>query len=48
MVVKPDCQAIVYLLPGSQGKVFTSRLAYLRKLVIIDWSSGISQPFCRR
>ena len=47
-MVKPDCQAIVYLLPRSHGKVVTSGLAYLWKLVIIDWSSGISQPFCSR
>src|SRR5919204_6124476 len=42
--VNPDCQAIVYLLPGSQEGLVTRSLAYLSKLGMFRWSSGIAQP----
>src|ERR1043166_2442041 len=44
IAVQPDCHAIVYLLPRSQDGFLMSGPAYLWKLVIIDWSSGVSQP----
>ena len=44
MAVQPDCQAIVYLLPGSQDGFLISGPAYLLKFVIALRSSGISQP----
>ena len=45
MPVKPDCQATVYLFPGSYAGLFTSGLAYFAKFPSCEWSSGTSQPF---
>src|ERR1700727_3660661 len=44
IAVQPDCQAIVYLLPGSQDGFLISGPAYFSKLGIMLRSSGVSQP----